>query len=471
MDYLNVDLAMVPIRFARIATYTPDGCWVEREKKFFLLHDIVQDLCSTYADVPCLFLLLLLAHFMRPFRWFKRRISRVLGSPARPQRIMYCIPSMGMGGAQRQMLKVIERTAARYEVSTCVLTGDDFFFKAACERSGATTHVLNEGSRSYLLSALRLCRLLRSERIDVLHSWLPMANVVGAIAGTLAGTPRIISSERCLSSSKQTWYPQWWFRFADALAARLCTVVTTNSHAVLQSYVRWAALSEKRAAVVYNGIDPNEFEHLDENRKKRLRTELGIRHGEAVVGIFGRLEAEKDHGTFLRAFRGPSSRAIKIKGLIVGGGSQEHYLRTVAGELGLADRVLFLGSRLDATSLMQICDVIVLTSLTEGMPNVLLEAQCLGIPVITTDAGGCREVVEHGQTGFVAPIGDSDLIAAYIETLLANSEMAGMFRAEAKRRIRTQFALDPMVSRFEALYTGHRSPTRLPVKRATAAVL
>ena len=454
-EYLNVELAMLPLRFARIATFFPSGVWFERDRAQFRWRDLPRNIFLYHAerlDTPFLFILLLAAQLLRPVRWFKERWPRSSVEPAVRRKVMHCIPSLGMGGAQRQMLKVIEAMGARHDVSLCVLTDNDFFFRNLSDKAGVKTYVLNSGTGSYALSVVRLYRLLRREHIDVLQMWLPMANVIGAIAGNLAGTPRIIASERCLTSSKQIWYPQWWFRWVDALAARLCTSVTANSHAVLDDYVKWTRLKHKRLAVVHNGVDAGEFTCLDATAKELLRSQLGLKTGEAVVGIIGRLEAEKDHPTFLRAIQLLSRGSVRVRALIIGGGSQSENLQAMAADMGLSDKVLFLGNRPDATSLMQICDAVVLTSRTEGMPNVLLEAQLLGVPVITTDAGGCREVVSHGHTGYVVPIGDDGLIATYIETLLTARTTAETFSEKGKIKMRKEFNLERTVFGFESLY-------------------
>jgi glycosyltransferase involved in cell wall biosynthesis len=452
--YLNVELAALSLRFRRIATFTPDGRWIERGKRQFLREDVIKGLLlllAEWADAPLLILMLLAAQSVRPIRWLRKR---VFGVPEvlPGARIMHCISSLGMGGAQRQMLKVMKSLAPRYDVSLCMLNGNDLFFASQLDRIGVRSTVLSRGSHAYALSALRLCRLLREDRIDVLHTWLPQANVVGALAGFFAKTPCIVTSERNITSNKYIWYPQWWFRLADSLAARLCTVVSTNAEAVRDDFARYTLLPRKCIAVIYNGSEDDEFQTLDESIKERLRAKLNLDRDHRVVGIFGRLEPEKDHATFLRAIRSTTEHFENLRVLIVGGGSLEGQTRALAGEFGLFGCVRFLGSRTDATSLMQICDVVVLSSTSEGMPNALLEAQHLGIPVVTTDAGGSREIVRHGETGYVVPIGHHDELARHIEILLASPQIAQKFGDAARRRIHREFTLHRTVSGFEELY-------------------
>lgn len=455
IEYLNVEFAALPLRFERIATYTPDGRWMERDEKQFIRQDLMTSLflmLAEWADTPLLFMLLFAAQLLRPIRWLRERIENALGLSRTPRKIMHCISSLGLGGAQRQMLKVMKALGSRYHVSLTMLNGNDQFFGAELEKMRVRSRVLNHGSHAYVISALRLRRVLREEQIDVLHTWLPQANVVGALAGFLAGTPCVVTSERNVSSNKLIWYPQWWFRLADALAARLCTVASTNAEAVRDDFARYTWTRRESVAVVYNGSQDDEFQILDENARRQMRTDLGISGEEAVVGIFGRLEPEKDHGTFLRAIQGAAQRVGNLRALVVGGGSLQTQVQALAGEFQVSERVQFLGSRHDATSLMQICDLVVLTSTSEGMPNALLEAQHLGIAAVTTDAGGSGEVVQHGRTGFVVPIGDHASLAKYIERLLTNPEMLAGFGRAARRRIRTEFTVERTVSGFEALY-------------------
>src|SRR2546422_1850542 len=159
-DYVNVELAIAPLRSERVAIATQDGGWFETERRQFLSERLLEDvytLLAEWIDVPLLFLLLCLAQILRPVRWLKKKLEPPGANSTVPSKILYCIPSLGLGGAQRQMLKVVGAAAKRHDVRVCVLTGHDFFFKHQLNATGTKLHVLNCRSDAYVGAAWRLC--------------------------------------------------------------------------------------------------------------------------------------------------------------------------------------------------------------------------------------------------------------------------------------------------------------------------
>ncbi len=185
---------------------------------------------------------------------------------------------------------------------------------------------------------------------------------------------------------------------------------------------------------------------------QRLRFDLKLPAGVPVVGIVGRLFPEKDHATFLRAAAAISQAKPETRFLIAGEGSLREWIEGDIARLGLSEKALVLGGRKDALALIQLLDVFVLTSTTEGFPNVLLEAMAAGTPIVTTAAGGAPEVVLDGKTGFVVPCGDDQALAGRVLALLDDPVVRKVFAEAGRDRLRACFAAEQAASAIQACY-------------------
>jgi glycosyltransferase involved in cell wall biosynthesis len=234
---------------------------------------------------------------------------------------------------------------------------------------------------------------------------------------------------------------------------------------------------------IYNGIDPSRVETTSSATRDDRLALLGIPRGahRQFVTILANLWlALKDHPTFLRAAR-QVREAVPDTGFIVAGeGALREPLQRLVAELGIADCVYFTGRCQRVADLLAISDVCVLSSISEGFPNVVVEYMAAGRAVVATNVGGTKEAVSHGETGFVVPPGDVDAMAGRIEWLLRHPDA----RAEMGRRGRTialgKFSCEAQLEAAETLYDrllGDREvsrdslPSARPARRRESDVL
>jgi glycosyltransferase involved in cell wall biosynthesis len=173
-----------------------------------------------------------------------------------------------------------------------------------------------------------------------------------------------------------------------------------------------------------------------------------------VIGAVSRLAWKKGVSHLLDAVPSLLEAVPEVTVLLVGDGPLRGDLEAQAARLGVAGRVLFLGPRRDASTLLPAFDVLVLPSVVEGMSNTLLEAMAARLPVVATDVGGNPEVVVDGETGFLVPPGDPGRLAAATLKLLQAPEMARDMGAAGRRRVEAHYRADAMVRRIEGLYDG-----------------
>jgi glycosyltransferase involved in cell wall biosynthesis len=186
------------------------------------------------------------------------------------------------------------------------------------------------------------------------------------------------------------------------------------------------------------------------------------------VAQVGRLSAQKDYPTFLRAAASIAAELPDVDFVIVGEGEDRAALEALAVRLGLQRRVRFLGLRHDVPALLAAVDVLTLTSTFEGFPNALLEAMAMGAAVVATDVGGCREVVVAQESGLLVPANAPAAVAAGALRLLRDPALARRFALAARRRVEAEFAVETMARRTMAAYLELLRATRAPAAVAAA---
>jgi len=190
----------------------------------------------------------------------------------------------------------------------------------------------------------------------------------------------------------------------------------------------------------------------------RKRQDLGLSPDDWVIGTVARLAKEKDFETFLRAVAGARENLPALNSVIVGEGPLRAQLESFASSLGLTGVVQFLGERKDVGDLIQCYDAFLLTSVIEGMPNVVMESQLLGVPVVATRAGGTVDLIRDGETGLLAPIGDYRALASCIVRLFTESGLWRRISLASAKQIREGYTIEQLVARTEAVYQDLLDP-------------
>jgi glycosyltransferase involved in cell wall biosynthesis len=294
-----------------------------------------------------------------------------------------------------------------------------------------------------------LYQRLRAIRPQTVVSWLFQANVVAAPSARLAGVPRFISSVRSMSRWK-AWpeFRRWWYWIADRVTAPLSDVIFANSRAAATDFVGWIRTDHEEIRVIPNGLDIDAFRAAPASDVRRLH---GLDGEARIILSVGRLSAEKDHATLLRACARLMSAPVSWHVLIVGHGTLEPQLRDLSESLGLGSRITFCGRVDDPQSYYAGADLFVLTSRIEGLPNALIEAQAYGLAAVTTDSGGAVEVVEDGLTAITVPVGDDERLAEEILRLLSDHDARAEMGRAAMDSMRHRFGIDKMVASINQL--------------------
>lgn len=362
-------------------------------------------------------------------------------------KIAFLTRSLRGGGAERQAGVLAAGLSAEGHDVVIV----PFYAPEPRDDLPAGVRVLAAGKRSrwdFAGFLMRLIRILRAERPDVLHSYLPAANLLAALLRPALPRTRIVWGLR--ASDMEMGNYDWLSRLNLALERRLAgtaDLMIANAAAVMRDAAR-RGFPVERIRVVPNGIDVARFAP-DPAAGAALRRSCGVAGDDMLIGVVGRLDPMKDHETFFQALAALAPRRANLRALIVGEGSQgwRNRLRAHAAESGLSDRLIWLGWRKDMTPVYCALDVLCLPSAYgEGFPNVVAEAMACGVPCVVTDVGDAKALV--GDCGQVAPARDAPALASAVEAVVALSrEERRALGARARARIVAEYDVARLVTR------------------------
>lgn len=304
---------------------------------------------------------------------------------------------------------------------------------------------------------MRLARLLRKTAPDVLQTWLYQADFVGALLKKLIPSMRLAWNIRCAEMDDR--YRLGLRKVMIQLLARMSGLpdaVVVNSFAGQRTHAE-RGYAPAQWHVIPNGVDPARF-RPDPNARLALRSFLGTDPGDIVVGMVARLDPVKDHKTLVEAARVLVDIDPRFQFVLVGRGIEAKgtALDRMISASGISDHFHCLGERDDIERITAGLDISVLTSKSEGFPNVLCEAMASGVPCIATDAGDAGRIV--GDTGFVVPPGrPTDLADAFVRLTRNGREEIERRGEEARERI-LGWSFETAIASYEALYRDMKKP-------------
>ncbi|NOY53150.1 MAG: glycosyltransferase family 4 protein [Deltaproteobacteria bacterium] len=304
-----------------------------------------------------------------------------------------------------------------------------------------------------------LRRVVRQRRITLVHTHDDKTLLYGALLKYLVPGLRIMHT--CHSHAeydresfaKTVAYLRFLFRkrFILWLMKRHALPILTISEDTRQRLIR-GGLKENDVQVLYNGIDIASWSRS--LAEPVLRKELNLAKGDLLVGTVARITYDKDLPTFFEVVRQVTARMPNVKFVVVGDGlgNELEKAKSDAAGMGLGHVVHFTGHRTDLSDIYASFDLFLMTSRTEGLPNTILEAMALEVPVVSTDVGGIPEVVLGHETGLLCPAGDTASLADAVTELLQRPQLRSRMGRMARQRIQNRFNFRKRVQQLEAIY-------------------
>jgi tetratricopeptide (TPR) repeat protein/glycosyltransferase involved in cell wall biosynthesis len=303
-------------------------------------------------------------------------------------------------------------------------------------------------------------REFRRRRPEVVHAWQDSTNLTAVVAALLAGVPRIILCCRSVRPDNPRRRLRRFMREAyRAVLDHPAVVLSNNSRAGANDYAEWLELEPARVEVVYNGIDFDRLDSaVDPEETARARQALAIPPGAPVLGGVYRMSEEKRPLLWLDVAAAVARQDDTVHFVVCGDGPMRDEMRSYAATLGIADRVHLPGAQSNIGAWYRMMDVVMLTSRHEGLPNVLLEAQSLGVPVVAPDVGGMSEVVDQGVTGWTIRNADAASLAERVLHCLTDLDWRRDAVEHAPRFVRDRFGVATMLRRNLEVYGIEHDP-------------
>jgi glycosyltransferase involved in cell wall biosynthesis len=364
-----------------------------------------------------------------------------------------------VGGAERLLVDIARGLDPQRFTSIACCIQDRGELAAELEAAGVVVHCLDRMRTKRFdwgaVSALK--RLLRSERIDVVHCHLYHANLYGRIAAWLAGVPAVVSIHNTYTRVKLHR------RLLNRLLARVTARIIAVSDETRRDILRYDGVPEDKVVTIYNGIDVQRVASALTRAQARQR--LGIDEQSIAIGCVGRLEEQKGHRFLLEALarlndapRGPA----RFRVVLVGDGRLRAELEQRAAGLGVAAWTLFLGTRHDVPEILKALDICVMPSLWEGLSVAMLEAMAASLPLVISDVSGVSQVIGDNEYGLKVPVGDVSELARAIAGLADAPERRAALGAAARRRVVDAFGAAAMIAAISRTY--EEAARALPVR-------
>jgi glycosyltransferase involved in cell wall biosynthesis len=359
------------------------------------------------------------------------------------RRILHIVPTLHRAGAEKQLVLLAQNLPRdEFDVHVCAITAGGAL-AADLQRVGIPLVIIGKQWKVDPLAWWRLRQHIRKLKPDLVQTWMFTANAYGRAAALSAGVPRIVASERCVDSWKSPYQLT-----IDRYLARRTDRVIVNSRGVENFYVG-EGLPVEKIRLIHNGIGPSCDGSLS---REQLLSQLGLPPGTRLIGAVGRLWPQKRIKDLIWATDLLKTIRRDLRLLIIGDGPQRRALERYRHLCNLDEMVQFLGARNDVPSLMPHFDLLWQASAYEGLSNAIMEAMVCGVPVVASDIPGNRELVTHGQSGFLVPLGDRAGFSKYAHRILEDPALGTRLGQAGRQRIVSDFTIQAMVQKHVALY-------------------
>ena len=358
----------------------------------------------------------------------------------RPVRVMYVVPDLGTGGAERHVTTLLPRLdPARFTCSVVCIGAEGTLFGDLLA-AGIPAAALRRTKRQAPAAVADLVREMRRRRPDVVLVRGYNAEMLGRLAAIIARVPhRVVWVHNCGALDDRRRVR----RLTDRLLDRRTDAYFGVARAQTRYLVEDLGHPPHKIRIIHNGVDPAGYRPADEQRARAL---LSIDPQRPVVGIVAALRPEKDHLLLLQAARRLIGEFPDLTVLVVGDGPMRRRIEQAAAELGLADHILLVGARSDVPDILPALTVFTLCSYTiECFPMALLEAMASGRPAVCTDVGGVGEMLADGITGYLVPPHDPAALADRLAKLLRDRQLCRRMGVAARARVQQEFGLDASV--------------------------
>ncbi|MCK5146687.1 glycosyltransferase [bacterium] len=369
------------------------------------------------------------------------------------KKMLFLTDGFGRGGAESKLLELLRHLDTdKYNITVACFVDQGLLRDEYFNLAHRTIIIPRDPAKRFDLSLLlRLYKHMRKERYDVLQTMLFLPDIVGSITGFAARIPLRLAWETASHHNPEYLIPlrRRMYRFAIKFMNRIITVSRESK----KSIIYWHPKAENKLQVIHYGIDLDIWHNPAPDEKRLKKIEFGVENASAVIGVVARFYEVKGHVYLIEALNLIKQKYPRLKCLLIGeeGGTLER-CKSLVASYELESVVKFHDSRDDIPEVLKMFDIFVLPSISEGLPNVILEAMACGVPVVASNTGGIPELVADGESGVLFVPQDPASLAESLQILLDDSQKSSQMGVEGRRRVETLFSLRHQIDSFEKLY-------------------
>lgn len=362
-------------------------------------------------------------------------------------RIVHLVENLNLGGAERVVVDLVSEQVRRGDHCSVICLFEVGVLAAELEQIGVTVTAMAKPSGPSPATALRLRKILRDGRAEILHTHNAMAHYYGVFAS--AGLHlRRVNTRHGMGTLLGNRRQQWLYQLAMILTAKACFVCD----AARQRFIKDGLISTDKAMTVYNGIDTSRYQRGGQSGA--LRALIGVDDNARLLVTVGRLNPAKNHPLLFSAFVKLAETDPDLHLVIIGDGAGMEMLHDLRQQSGLTGRIHLPGARSDVPALLADAAVFVLSSQTEGFSLSLLEAGAAGVPVVATDVGGNGEIIADGIRGRLVAAGNADALAIAINDLLESRLQSSQYATALADWVEQHCTLAAMAQAYARVYSG-----------------
>lgn len=306
-----------------------------------------------------------------------------------------------------------------------------------------------------LVSFVRILAQMRRRKYDVVHTHSSKAGILGRAAARLAGVPRIVHTPHVfpfqmqVARLRQTWYTR-----IERVVAGFTDIFICVSRQEKQAALDHRLAPDNKFVVIENGIDIADDAKDEEivHQRTILRAEHAIDSEAPVVATVGRFARQKGHRVLIKAIAKVRAQFPQLKLVLAGGGKETYAIQSQIHHLDIEDATVMLGECDNSMVVNRMADIVVLPSLWEGLPYVLIEAMAAGKAIVASDVGGVGDAIRDNENGLLVPPGDSDALASALVRLLEDPGLCSRLGKNARSTAAAEYRIENMVNRLEQVY-------------------
>jgi L-malate glycosyltransferase len=369
--------------------------------------------------------------------------------------VLHIIKSLGRGGAETLLPESLQlHDQSRFDFHYLYfLPWKDQLVSALTTHGGIVTCFPANNNMELIFNVSKVVRYIKDHHIHVIHAHLPWAGIVARIASKRTGVPVLYTEH-----NKQERY-HFLTRFMNLKSMNALSGIVAVSEDVAVSIKKHKKNLRIPLHIVLNGVNTDTFVrgvHLSD-----VRRQLGIAMDAPVVGTIAVFRFQKRLEIWLATAKEILVKRPHTRFIIVGDGPLKNEILSRYDELGLKDKVYFAGLQTEVRPYLEAMDVYMMSSVFEGLPIAMLEAMSFGLPVVTTSAGGIKEVVRHEVEGLVCDVNETEKLADMALRLINNENLRKQYAQAARARVVDSFSMKRMVVDLENLYTNYAQKSPL----------